>query len=77
MPSVSEPQHRAMEAAAHGHSTLGIPKSVGQDFADADKGKTFNMGGEIGSIPTIGTSASYPPPPGQRKQGPRNYGKKE
>lgn len=25
-----------MEAAAHGHSTLGIPKSVGQEFVDAD-----------------------------------------
>lgn len=28
-----------MEAAAHGHSTLGIPKSVGQEFAAADEGK--------------------------------------
>lgn len=41
MPSTSGPQHRAMEAAAHGASTLGIPKSVGKDFAQADKGKTF------------------------------------
>lgn len=40
--SVSEPQHKAMEAAAHGHSTLGIPKDVGKEFADADKGKTFD-----------------------------------
>lgn len=37
MPSVSEAQHRAMEAAAHGHSTLGIPESVGKEFANADK----------------------------------------
>ena len=37
--SVSEPQHKAMEAAAHGHSTLDIPKKVGEEFADADKGK--------------------------------------
>jgi hypothetical protein len=37
MPSVSEKQRRAMQAAAHGNSTLGIPKSVGQDFAAADK----------------------------------------
>lgn len=37
MPSVSDKQHNAMEAAAHGHSTLGIPKSVGQDFVAADK----------------------------------------
>jgi len=43
MPSVSGKQHRAMEAAAHGNSTLGIPKSVGKDFAAADKasGKKF------------------------------------
>ena len=41
MPSVSQAQHNAMEAAAHGKSTLGIPKSVGQDFASADKGKKF------------------------------------
>lgn len=36
MPSVSAKQHRAMEAAAHGSSTIGIPQTVGQDFADAD-----------------------------------------
>lgn len=39
--SVSGPQHRAMEAAAHGQSTLGIPASTGKEFADADRGKTF------------------------------------
>ena len=37
--SVSEPQHKAMEAAAHGESTLGIPKAVGKEFAKADEGK--------------------------------------
>jgi 8-oxo-dGTP pyrophosphatase MutT (NUDIX family) len=36
MPSVSEKQHRAMEAAAHGNSTLGIPQSVGKEFVSAD-----------------------------------------
>jgi 8-oxo-dGTP pyrophosphatase MutT (NUDIX family) len=36
MPSVSERQHRAMEAAAHGHSTLGIPESVGKEYVAAD-----------------------------------------
>ncbi len=30
-----------MEAAAHGHSTLGIPKSVGKEFSEADKGHHF------------------------------------
>jgi hypothetical protein len=39
MPSVSEKQRRAMQAAAHGQSTLGIPKSVGQEFAAADSAK--------------------------------------
>jgi uncharacterized protein len=39
--SVSGSQHRAMEAAAHGHSTLGIPKNVGEEFSHADKGAKF------------------------------------
>ena len=38
MPPVSEKQRRAMFAAAEGHSTLGIPKSVGKEFSEADKG---------------------------------------
>lgn len=41
MPSVSTRQHRAMAAAAFGKSTLGIPKKVGKDFVQADKGKHF------------------------------------
>ena len=41
MPSTSGPQHRAMEAAAHGKGELGIPASVGKDFEQADKGKSF------------------------------------
>jgi hypothetical protein len=32
---VSEAQRRAMYAAKEGKSTLGIPKSVGEDFIDA------------------------------------------
>ncbi len=35
--SVSEKQHRAMAAAAAGHSTLGIPKKVGEDFISKDE----------------------------------------
>ena len=35
MPYVSEAQKRAMFAAKEGHSTLGIPKSVGADFVAA------------------------------------------
>ena len=38
MPPVSEKQSKAMRAAASGKSTLGIPKSVGQEFSDADPG---------------------------------------
>lgn len=34
--SVSEAQHRAMEAAAHGESNLGIPQSVGKEFVEKD-----------------------------------------
>jgi hypothetical protein len=46
MPSRTERQHRAMAAAAHGKSTLGIPKSVGKEFLKADKGAkaSFNKG---------------------------------
>lgn len=36
MPTVSEAQKRAMEAAAHGRSTLGIPKAVGEEFVGKD-----------------------------------------
>lgn len=32
MPARSKRQYRAMQAAAHGRSTLGIPKSVGEEF---------------------------------------------
>jgi hypothetical protein len=42
--SVSPEQHRAMMAAAGGNSTLGIPKNVGEEFAEADKGKKFGDG---------------------------------
>jgi hypothetical protein len=38
MPPVSERQRRAMQAAAHGKSTLGIPKKVGQEFSESDPG---------------------------------------
>lgn len=39
MPSTSEAQRRAMEAAAAGRSTLGIPKKVGKEFRKADRAK--------------------------------------
>lgn len=40
--SVSEEQHKAMEAAAHGKSNLGIPKKVGEEFSEKDAGKGFD-----------------------------------
>jgi hypothetical protein len=39
-----------MEAVAHNPSfakKAGVPQSVGQDFSNADKGKTFKRGGEM------------------------------
>jgi hypothetical protein len=38
MPPVSQAQRKAMWAAASGKSTLGIPKKVGKEFAEADPG---------------------------------------
>ena len=50
MPSHSAKQHRFMEAVAHNPSfakKAGVPQSVGKDFSNADKGKTFNRGGDM------------------------------
>ncbi len=44
MPSVSGKQHRFMEMVAHDPGAakrVGVPQSVGEDFAKADEGKTF------------------------------------
>ena len=48
MPSSSKKQHKFMEAIAHNKAfakKVGVPQSVGQDFSNADKGKTFKKGG--------------------------------
>ena len=48
MPSVSKKQHNFMAAIAKNPSfakKVGIPRSVGQEFLTADKGKTFKEGG--------------------------------
>lgn len=50
MPSTSKKQHNFMEAVAHNPSfakKVGVPQSVGQDFATADKGKKFAKGGRM------------------------------
>jgi hypothetical protein len=48
MPSVSKKQHNFMEMIAHSPKMAkkaGVPQSVGQDFASADKDKKFKGGG--------------------------------
>ena len=48
MPSVSKKQHNLMAAVANNPKfakKTGIPKSVGEDFMEADKGKKFRTGG--------------------------------
>jgi hypothetical protein len=50
MPSSSKKQHNFMAAVAHSPAfakKAGVPQSVGQDFSNADKGKTFKRGGEM------------------------------
>jgi hypothetical protein len=50
MPSGSAKQHKFMEAVAHNPSfakKAGVPQSVGKDFSNADKGKTFSRGGDM------------------------------
>ena len=52
MPSSSAKQHRFMEAVAHNPSfakKAEVPQSVGKDFSNADKGKTFKQGGDMAS----------------------------
>ena len=50
MPSTSKAQHKFMSAVAHSPSfakKAGVPMSVGKDFNNADKGKTFKQGGNM------------------------------
>jgi hypothetical protein len=50
MPSTSKKQHNFMAAVANNPSfakKVGVPQSVGKDFNDADKGKTFKQGGNM------------------------------
>jgi len=43
-----------MMAAAHGHSTLGIPMAVGKEFAAADKRKKVKRYPKVNPIPSGG-----------------------
>ena len=50
MPSTSKKQHNFMAAVANNPSfakKVGVPQSVGQDFNNADKGKSFKRGGDM------------------------------
>ncbi len=52
MPSVSKKQHNFMAAVANNPSfakKVGVPQSVGKEFNNADKGKTFKRGGDMAS----------------------------
>lgn len=57
MPSTSDKQRKAMQAAAHGHSTLGISKSVGKEFAAADAKKAHTPGAKHKPIHNLGKFA--------------------
>jgi hypothetical protein len=48
MPSTSKKQHNFMAAVANNPKfakKVGVPQSVGKEFNNADKGKTFEKGG--------------------------------
>jgi hypothetical protein len=50
MPSVSKKQHNFMAAVANNPKfakKVGVPRSVGEEFLTADKGKKFRSGGEM------------------------------
>ena len=52
MPSKSKAQHKLMAAVANNPAfakKVGIPKSVGEEFMKADKGKKYAKGGEAHS----------------------------
>ena len=50
MPSTSKKQHNFMAAVANNPKfakKVGVPRSVGEEFLTADKGKKFRSGGEM------------------------------
>ena len=53
MPSTSKKQHNFMAAVANNPTfakKVGVPQSVGKDFNQADKGKTFKEGGGMKQV---------------------------
>lgn len=62
MPSKSKAQHNFMAAVANNPSfakKVGVPKSVGEDYTQADKGRKFGKGGEMAKKPLFGGKESY------------------
>jgi hypothetical protein len=50
MPSKSKEQHNFMAAVANNPAfakKAGVPQSVGKEFSNADKGRTFSKGGDM------------------------------
>jgi hypothetical protein len=50
MPSTSKKQHNFMAAVANNPAfakKAGVPRSVGEDFSNADKGRKFAKGGDM------------------------------
>lgn len=71
MPSTSAKQHRFMAAVANNPTfakKAGVPASVGQDFVQADKGRTFKDSAmKKPPMPMMGKKAA--PPMGMKKGG--------
>jgi hypothetical protein len=62
MPSSSKKQHNFMEAIAHNPGfakKVGIPQSVGKDFSNADKGKSFKQGGDTMATKGVNPFAKF------------------
>jgi hypothetical protein len=62
MPSTSKAQHNFMAAIAHSPSfakKVGVPMSVGKDFNNADKGKTFKRGGDTMATKGVNPFAKF------------------
>ncbi len=59
MPSTSKKQHNFMAAVANNPAfakKAGVPQSVGKEFNNADKGKTFKQGGDMKKMASGGST---------------------
>lgn len=62
MPSSSKKQANFMRAVAHSPEfakKVGVSQKVGQDFAAADKGRTFKKGGDMAAKKLFGGKETY------------------